>query len=172
MPKADGTVVVSKTPVTAAGRKKLAQRTSHMSTAFNGTQFRRLIVEVMKKHAKDGSRISSGAIRPISVFVERTIGSVFNLAAISGEHYKRRSVSLIHFKCAELGLLHPEMLEGPRIDPESFATVGDLRCVDLTPEDAAKVASVEEDEDEDDEEGEKEETGDDEEEEEEAEDDE
>ena len=88
---------------------KKAQRTSHDHHQFNRTQFRRMVVQVMKESA-DGYRISAAALDPLMELVESQLHQTFKLSrCMSFELHGKRSINLKTFNLAEAALLRPHL---------------------------------------------------------------
>lgn len=120
--------------VTAASRLrkfnravKNAQRNSSGEHQFNRTQFKRLVVNVMRESAAD-IRISSAALDPLMELVQSQLHKTFMLTrAMSFNVQGKRSIDLRSFNLAEAALLRPHLFEaGPSLVTASFddATLG------------------------------------------------
>ena len=88
---------------------KAAQRSSHDHHQFNRTQFRRIVVQVMKESA-DGYHISAAALDPLMELVEWQLHQTFKLSrCMTYELYGKRSINLRAFNLAEAALLRPHV---------------------------------------------------------------
>jgi len=127
---------VKKKPPTAASRLrkfnrdvKNAQKSSHEKHCFNRTQFKRLVVEVMKECA-EGHRISSAALDPLMEIVEASLHKVFLSARYMCLNVaKKGSIDIVAFNHAEMCMLRPEMV-GPALAQSSFADTEKGICTD------------------------------------------
>ena len=120
--------------VTAASRLrkfnravKNAQRNSSGERQFNRTQFKRLVVNVMRESAAE-IRISSAALDPLMELVQSQLHKTFVLTRMMSFNVQgKRSIDLRSFNLAEAALLRPHLFEaGPSLVTASFddATLG------------------------------------------------
>lgn len=100
---------------------KTAQRNSSGERQFNRTQFKRLVVHVMRESAAD-IRISAAALDPLMELVQSQLHKTFVLTRIMSFNVQgKRSIDLRSFNLAEAALLRPHLFEaGPSLVTTSF----------------------------------------------------
>ena len=125
---------------------KVAQRNSSGERQFNRTQFKRLVVHVMRESA-EGFRISAAALNPLMELVQSQLHKTFVLTrSMSFNVHGKRSIDLRSFNLAEAALLRPHLFEaGPSLVVASFddATAGiQSELATFTPADKPKKAAA------------------------------